>query len=75
MPGVGAGRAGCSCCRHDYLGTTLPGIGTTRNQVKFWFGGPDSSTSLGSKEEIWTTLEDVFDTITSDDFDIDCGKQ
>lgn len=56
----------------DYTGTTLPGIGTTRNQVKFWFGGPDNSTSLGSKEEIWTTLEDVFDAITSDDFDIDC---
>ncbi|HEY6648655.1 MAG TPA: RHS repeat-associated core domain-containing protein [Mycobacterium sp.] len=56
----------------DYTGTSLPGTGTTRNQVKFWFGGPDNSTSLGSKEEIWTTLEDVYQAITSDDFDIDC---
>jgi RHS repeat-associated protein len=56
----------------DYTGTSLPGTGTTRTRVKFWFGGPDNSTSLGSKEEIWTTLDDVYGAITSDDFDIDC---
>jgi RHS repeat-associated protein len=56
----------------DYTGTSLPGTGTTRTQVKYWFGGPDNSTSLNSKEEIWTTLDDVYAAIRSDDFDIDC---
>jgi RHS repeat-associated protein len=57
---------------NDFAGVPLPGAETTRTQVKFWFGGPDNSTSLNSKLEIWTTLDDVFDAIKSDDFDIDC---
>lgn len=57
---------------NDYTGISIPGASTTRAQVTYWFGGPDNSTSLASKEEIWNTLDDVIRAIKSDDFDIDC---
>jgi RHS repeat-associated protein len=57
---------------NDIADVPLPGAETTRAQVNFWFGGPDNATNLNSKQQIWTTLDDAFDAITSDDFDIDC---
>ncbi|MGV0812271.1 RHS repeat-associated core domain-containing protein [Mycolicibacterium boenickei] len=57
---------------NDMTGVPMPGASTTRSQVTKWFGGPDNATSLNSKVEIYSTLDDAFDAITSDDFDIDC---
>jgi hypothetical protein len=57
---------------NDFTGVAMPGAGTTRSQVKFWFAGPDNATNLNSKAIIGQTLTDVFVATKSDDFDIDC---
>ena len=73
VPGIGAGQERVySLWLNDFTGVALPGAETTRTQVKFWFAGPDNATNLNSKSIIFATLDDVFDAIKSDDFDIDC---
>ena len=73
LPGVWAGgRTGVVVVAERFHGGSPIWREITRAQVKFWFGGPDNATNSYSKSVIFATLDEVFDAIKSDDFDIDC---